>query len=154
MGNIELIIAFLLTISLASERMVTILKTVVPALAEQGDPNSAWNQRVRPLIIQAFTFAFCCATAAMVEGPATNWFTGSVTLTDDVKLPVLVVGLLASGGSAFWNNFLGYTKAVKDLKKEAVNAAVQGKAGPEATTAVGKQVHVPGHIITDAPAPV
>lgn len=154
MENIEIIVAFLLTISLASERMVTILKTVIPVLAEQGDPNSAWNQRWRPLIIQGFTFVFCCATAAMVQGPGTNWFTGSVTLVGDRGVPVLVVGLLASGGSAFWNNVLGYTKAVKDLKKEAVDTAANAKADLEAGIAAGKQVRVPGHIVTDVPAAV
>lgn len=154
MNNIELIVAFLLTISLASERMVTILKTVFPALAEQGDPNSAWNQRWRPLIIQAVTFVFCCAIAAMVEAPTNDWFTGSVTLAPDVEVPVLVVGLLASGGSAFWNNVLGYTKAVKDLKKELVDAAAKAKADKEAAIAAGKQVRVPGHIVTEEPAEV
>jgi hypothetical protein len=33
-------------------------------------------------------------------------------------VPVALVGLLASGGSAFWTNVIGYASAVKDISAD------------------------------------
>ncbi len=46
-------------------------------------------------------------------------------------LPTLVVGLLGTGGSAFWASFLGWAKYVKDIKKDNAQTARANRATAE-----------------------
>jgi hypothetical protein len=138
LDELSKMITFLLGISLAAERAVTILKTAIPLLEDNREAaaaHSAWNNRWRPLTIQLATFLFCCAASAMLTpgGVFTNWMTTTVALSATASLPVVLVGLLASGGSAFWSNILGYTKAAKDIQKALASAATApaAPAAPE-----------------------
>ena len=49
------------------------------------------------------------------------WLIGGWNPFDSIEIgsqtfPLLILALLATGGSSFWKNILGYTKAVRDLR--------------------------------------
>jgi len=117
------LVTTMLAISLAAERLVTTLKSAFPSwLAEEkktavngedkvGDgPRRAW------VIVFAFIAAYI--TSALVADNHWNpiFVMQFGTEPHDTKLPLVVVALLATGGSAMWNDLLGYTKAVKDIR--------------------------------------
>lgn len=117
-------IALILAISLAAERLVSILKTFFGWLDEKkGNAGAEKRRRVAVLLI-AFLAAWITG-AFLTEGGEWDLF-GSIVVSDNHTLPVWLVGFLASGGSAFWSNILGYTKAVKDIRKEQLPEVRRG----------------------------
>ena len=118
LGSMEVVVAFFLTLSLASERLVTIAKTAFPWLADeqlddsqQPDPQA---DRPRRLTVQGLAFAASYLTAAVTT--QTHWPT-DVSKIGDYSLPLWGIALLASGGSAFWSSILGYAKAAKEAQQ-------------------------------------
>ncbi len=112
MDNIIKLITLILAISLAGERLVTFLKTLIPWLA--GDPNATQPDTSgleisRKVILMVLAFLSCWLTAYLVKMKMDD--AQKALLPDDA-----VLGLLASSGSAFWTTILGYTKAVRDIK--------------------------------------
>lgn len=120
-------VAFVLAISLATERLVTILKTVFaqwladppPVSPKATNPALDWRRRFAVQLV-AFSCAwitvgfvaydgrgFAASMLGRVPAPGLGGFT----------LPSPLLALLASGGSAFWSGLLGYTQAVKDSKR-------------------------------------
>ena len=124
--TISALVAMLLAVSLAAERVVTIVKTFAPKLLgtarvkADGKSEDPVKDRPRRLVVQLIAFAGAWLTAALLaastDAARTFDFVGEIQFADNQGLPVLLVALLASGGSAFWNNILGYTKAVKDIR--------------------------------------
>ncbi len=124
------LVTLILAVSLAAERLVAILKTAVPQLrsaennslaakAGEGkkDPGMA-GDRMRPLIVMGIAFAASWVTSAFLTGGDFNLF-GKIpfgSADNPAEIPVLIMALLASGGSEFWKNILGYTKALRDIK--------------------------------------
>jgi hypothetical protein len=116
------IVSLLLSISLAAERLVTILKTFVPWLAiEQTDDKGAVDlkkDKGRRLVVQLIAFVSCWVTSALLVDGGFN-LNGVLTIGSGpgtIYIHVAVAGLLASGGSAFWASILGLLKALKDLR--------------------------------------
>lgn len=116
------LVSLLLALSLASERLVEIIKGVVPFLnTENTNPD---KERLRRMILHVLAFfsgvlTTYLALPVMPQGIA------------DKLGPAQIVGLglLASGGSSFWNSILTYLLKVKNLKEaEAVQQQVQAKA--------------------------
>lgn len=119
--------AFVLAISLATERLVTILKTVFarwladppPVSPKATNPALDWRRRFAVQLVAFFCAwitvgfvaydgrGFGASMLGRVAAPGLNGFT----------LPSPLLALLASGGSAFWSGLLGYTQAVKDAKR-------------------------------------
>jgi hypothetical protein len=124
MDQFSSLVAILLAISLATERLVTIVKTIWPnSLGEESlDSNGIVDQkkdRGRKLIIQFLSFLFAWLTSSFLTGAESLDLFGWIKVgggDDPLKVHVVAVALLSMGGSAFWNNILGYTKAVKDIK--------------------------------------
>jgi hypothetical protein len=117
--DISTLIALILAVSLASERLVTMLKTLMPEwLADEKKTSTQevdlvadrWRRFV--VIIMAFLAAWLTATF-LTKGYAPL---GEVVIEGQGHINTLLLGLLASGGSAFWSSILGYSKAVKDIK--------------------------------------
>ncbi|MES2651068.1 MAG: hypothetical protein V4663_04975 [Bacteroidota bacterium] len=114
MDSIISLITLILAISLAGERLVTLIRTLIPALAD--DPNAIKSPKakaeiVRKSIVMLLAFLCCWLTAFMVKDNM------EVSTTSEfAKFPSVFLGLLASGGSAFWTSLLGYTKAARDIK--------------------------------------
>jgi len=73
---------------------------------------------MRPLIVMGIAFAASWVTSAFLTGGDFNLF-GKIpfgSADNPAEIPVLIMALLASGGSEFWKNILGYTKALRDIK--------------------------------------
>lgn len=121
----------LLAISLASERVVTILKTTFPVWLADEKKTEAQEvdlvaDRSRRLLVLFISFLASWITAAfLADNPdGKDWidlnFFGSISFGkgNATNFPVWIMGLLASGGSSLWSNLLGYTKAVKDVQTQ------------------------------------
>ncbi|MBD2704046.1 hypothetical protein IC229_25600 [Spirosoma sp. BT702] len=140
--------ATLFAISLASERIVTIAKTAFPVWLANEKKTGAQEvdlvaDKGRRLLILAIAFVSACFTASFLVD--SDWglddLYGTIVIGSDrakgLHLNVLLVGLLASGGSSLWSNLLGYTKAVKEVqtqRKASEGLSYRQKASKEGLT--------------------
>lgn len=102
------IVSILITLSIASERLVEIIKGLMPPLnQENSNPTKeGWRRAsIQVLAIVSGIFTAWLASHVPEGGIGNNLFT------------ILAFGLLASGGSAFWNSILEYLLKVKDIKE-------------------------------------
>jgi hypothetical protein len=107
--NISSIVALLAALSVASERLVEIIKGFIPPLnKENPDPKGEGRRQAMLHIL------------AVVAGIVTAWLASTTpavkSVFPDTPLAWIVVGLLASGGSGFWNSIQGYVNKAKDVK--------------------------------------
>ncbi len=125
--NIDVLVSLvtvMLAISLAAERLVTALKSAFPKwLAEQKGAGAVGEDIVadgpRRVGVLVIAYAASYVTSALVAGEWGPLDMLNVGPADNLlALPIVVVALLATGGSAFWNNILGYTKAAKDARSQ------------------------------------
>src|SRR5262245_36062259 len=96
LNSISSLVALLVALSVASERLVEIVKGFVPFLNQENATNPAAEAR-RKAILQAM---------AVVAGVLTAFLAGPAlpeSLVPDHWYSKLALGLLASGGSGFWN---------------------------------------------------
>lgn len=105
------LIAYVVALSIAAERMVEIIKGVVPFLQKKAETEELENWRrvaLHLLAVGAGMLTAHIAMPAVSELVPAQWqgFTGIVAL-----------GLLASGGSSLWNSVLDYASAVKSITK-------------------------------------
>lgn len=121
-NDLSALAAVLLAISLATERLVTIIKTVFPRLADEQKTEAQevdlTRDKWRRFGIQVIAFLCAWITSAFLAEGGFD-LRGNVGITSGegrLLIPVALLAILASGGSAFWNNVLGYTKAVKDIR--------------------------------------
>ncbi len=114
--------ATLAAISLASERLVTIAKTIFPVWLADEKKTDAQEvdliaDKARRLTVLGIAFVSAWFTAAMLtEETGLMKFVGDIKIGNDLYINAVIVGLLGSGGSSLWNNVLGYTKAVKEVQ--------------------------------------
>jgi O-antigen/teichoic acid export membrane protein len=99
----------ILALSIASERLVEIIKGFFPALEKASADENAEARRRSYLQILAVLSGIATALLAQdyipVELDVTpKWWS------------IVGLGLLASGGSGFWNSVLTYMANVKDIK--------------------------------------
>lgn len=121
MSEVTAVLGLLVALSIASERLVEIVKGFVPALS--GKSKSVKKEGVRRSINQALAVAAGIITAFLAR-PA---------IPEDVlpatgNTTILALGLLASGGSGLWNAVLQWVLGIKDLKDAQVKNARE-KAG-------------------------
>ena len=103
------LVALLVSLSVASERLVEIIKGLFPSLnQENSDPKKEGWRRAG---LQALAVLAGIITALLAR-PAIQGMEKWETLSG-----TLAIGFLASGGSGFWNAILMYVKNVKDIKK-------------------------------------
>lgn len=121
--SLEAIVGLLLSVSIASERLVEIIKGIIPWLNDASlDPV---NEGRRKATLQFLAVASGILTAFLAEPVLAPSLSGM----SNNNAGILAVGLLASGGSGFWNAILSYLLQVKDLKKQEVKIA-QGETLP------------------------
>jgi hypothetical protein len=113
LNNISSIVALLAALSVASERLVEIIKGMLPFLSQQSaDPNAEGRRQTMLHIL------------AVLSGMLTAWLASGTaavqSVLPDSRLGWIVIGLLASGGSGFWNSILGYVNKAKEVKKAEV----------------------------------
>jgi hypothetical protein len=116
LNNVSSVVALLAALSVASERLVEIIKGFIPPLSKENPDPAAEGRRQAMLHL-----------LAVIAGIVTAWLAGSTgaikSVVPDTPLAWIVVGLLASGGSGFWNSIQGYVNKAKDAKK----AEAEGK---------------------------
>lgn len=114
------LISVILAVSLASERLVTIIKTNISWLQEPTPTVPPVNDRaekIRRSVVMVVSFLIAWVTAKYSNGD--NSFFGVFKIgTYDTGIYVVIIALMASGGSAFWTNLLGYVSAVKDVNTQ------------------------------------
>lgn len=109
------LVTVLISLSVASERLVEIVKGVIPFLNEQSTDKK--KEGWRRSALQAMAVAAGIITA-LLAGPAIE----AVAPGPWNSFPGLTaLGLLASGGSGFWNSILTYMTGVKNIKKGKAN---------------------------------
>lgn len=114
------IVTLLVTLSIASERLVEIVKGLCPWLnTEHPDATREGRRRaaLHLLAVIAGWVTACLAGDVIAALKIPGFFApdGGITCWQCVGL-----GLLASGGSGLWNSVLSYLVKVKDLKGEQV----------------------------------
>ena len=109
--NLSTIVALLVALSVAAERLVEIIKGLVPWLENKKD--NEYTEGRRKSALQGLA-VFAGIGTALLAWPVIKdivpGFLDSIT-------GVLALGFLASGGSGFWNSIATYVKDVKDIKK-------------------------------------
>jgi hypothetical protein len=112
------VVGVLLTLSVASERLVEVLKGYLPWLGQTrtGERDDA---RRRSHLLVATTVVNLCTTwlawPMIVQTPAIAKI--------DSFLTMIGFALLASGGSSMWNSVLSYLVGMKDIKKSEAKVA-------------------------------
>lgn len=101
------IVSILITLSIASERLVEIIKGLVPFLnQENSDPTIEGRRRSSIQVL------------AVLSGVFTAWLASNIPESGiQGVFTIAAFGLLGSGGSAFWNSILEYLLKVKDIKQ-------------------------------------
>jgi hypothetical protein len=109
-SDLSATIALLIALSVAAERLVEIIKGLIPWLEKEKTDEATEGRRKAALLI-----------LSVFAGLLTAWLashTGAVAdMTPDKPHAWIALGFLSSGGSAFWNSILTYVNKVKDLKK-------------------------------------
>jgi hypothetical protein len=102
------VIAIIIALSVASERLVEIIEGVWGWLdsSKKDDREERWRKVVLHVL-------------AVIAGIITAWLASGYVLKPEQINAVTIIGLgiLASGGSSFWNSILTYLSKVKDMKK-------------------------------------
>ena len=111
------LIAYVVALSIAAERLVEIVKGVVPFFQKKAETEEGETWRrvaLQLLAVGAGMLTAHLAMPAVSELVPAQWqtFPGIVAL-----------GLLASGGSSLWNSVLDYASAVKSITK--LNAEIK-----------------------------
>jgi hypothetical protein len=110
------IVGLLIALSVASERLVEIVKGMIPRL--NGKSEVPWKEGVRRTVLQVLAVVAGIITAFLARPTIP---TEVLPATNDSA--ILALGLLASGGSGFWNSVLTYVLKAKDIKEVEAIAA-------------------------------
>lgn len=99
-------------ISIATERIVEIIKGFFPFLSQQSTDTAVEGRRRATIQLLAAMSGvgtvFLVAPMFPVNSLTDNW------------LGKAALGLIASGGSGFWNSIQGYVQQAKEVKKAEV----------------------------------
>lgn len=128
-GGLSEFFALLLAIALCTERLVTIAKTAFPGFLSSEPKTEAYEvdlkaDKWRRLVVQAIAFVAAWVTTAFLAEGDRFALAGTIAIGQAANAPVLpvwLVGLLASGGSALWSSLLGYSSAVRDSRRQQVS---------------------------------
>lgn len=110
--ELSTLVTLLVALSVAAERLVEIVKGFVPFLNQEN--TDAKMEGIRKSVLQFM---------AVVSGILTAFLTWPVISNEGIGVPldswpgVFALGLLASGGSGFWNSIQTYVNKLKDVKK-------------------------------------
>jgi hypothetical protein len=110
------IVGLLIALSVASERLVEIVKGAIPPL--NGKSKVPWKEGVRRTVLQVLAVVAGIITAFLARPTIP---TEVLPATGDSA--IFALGLLASGGSGFWNSVLTYVLKAKDIKEVEAIAA-------------------------------
>ncbi|HRJ53206.1 MAG TPA: hypothetical protein PLE99_10590 [Candidatus Thiothrix moscowensis] len=135
----EEMIGMMVALSIAAERVVEITKGVIPALGmARTDPK---QEKLRKAMLQLLAVGSgigvtFLASPMLAESLPTHWNTTT---------GMVVIGLLASGGSGFWNAILSYLLQLKDIRTQTVQQLLDARSGTMAASSaatLATDVHV------------
>ena len=116
MTRLTVVITLLIGLSVAAERMVEIVKGFVPVLDQ---PKTEPRAEARRKAVLHILGVFAGILTTFIAGPMIP----SDVYNATTPIGIIALGLLASGGSGFWNSMLSYASSIKDVKKaEAASA--------------------------------
>lgn len=114
--DIVSIIALLGAMSLSVERVVEIIKGMVPFLAEEHKDKN--KERYRRASIQVLAALVGMAIALVAQEQIQPLLSTMFKSPGMLGTPgAIILGLLASGGSGFWNQTMGIVEEIKKAKK-------------------------------------
>jgi hypothetical protein len=117
LSELEGLSTLLLATSLATERLIAILKTVVPSLAKEEITAERevdlQADKKRRLVLQGLAIVASYVTVALVFD---TWCPWKKVELGEWSYYQGVLAFLGSAGSAFWAGVVGYVKEVKDAK--------------------------------------
>ena len=124
MENLSTVVAVIIALSIASERLVAIIQGLIPALNNKSEDVKREGRRTATLqamaVVAGIVTALLCQPALTKVVPETwSTFPG-----------ILALGLLASGGSGFWNSILTYVLKLKDVQAAAAKTAERALREP------------------------
>lgn len=117
----EELIALMVALSMATERLVEITRGFVPFTEKLS---STWRQSTLKAHAAIAGIAVTFMAEPMIAGTLPEQWNNSMGL--------VVLGLLASGGSGLWHTVLDYMMEMKTIKKQA---ALQEKLATQRATA-------------------
>lgn len=110
------ILALLLALSLATERIVEILKKAPILRWVLGKESPYFSKESRQWIIRLVALGVGTYLVVQVQGPLAQTLNlGQKTVTLEPQT-IFLFGALASGGSDFWNSALEIVRGVKKVK--------------------------------------
>ena len=110
-SKLAAIVSVLVALSVASERLVEIIKGLVSFLNQENSDKK--KEGWRRAALQALAVLAGIITALLAQ-PAIK---GVVPGLSEHWTGIVALGLLSSGGSGFWNAILTYVLNVKDIKE-------------------------------------
>jgi hypothetical protein len=110
-NNLSSLVSIIIILSVASERLVDIIKSYIPYLDADSDKSPKESRRRAYLHILSI---FSGITTAFLAGGVMQ---DIIPNGLDSFGGYFALGLLASGGSGFWNSILGYVNEIKKIKK-------------------------------------
>jgi hypothetical protein len=117
-SKLTIIVSLILALSIASERLVEIIKGSIPFLNKENSDANKEGWRRATLHVLAVVAGIITALLARSAIPENVYKPSS-------DLSIVSLGLLASGGSGLWNSILTYFLKIKDLKELDVKAKKQ-----------------------------
>lgn len=132
----EEMIGMMVALSIAAERVVEITKGVIPALGmARTDPK---QEKLRKAMLQLLAVGSgigvtFLASPMLAESLPTHWNTTT---------GMVVIGLLASGGSGFWNAILSYLLQLKDIRTQTVQQLLDARSGASSAATLATDVPV------------
>lgn len=128
MSGLTAFVGLMIAISMAVERCVEIVKGVIPQLGTANSDPKKDGRRAALIQVLAAVFGTLIAEmsksqiASAVPPSLASLFNGSWSTA---LTPCLVIGLMASGGSGFWNHILDIIGAMKIKQEQAAQQAQQ-----------------------------
>jgi hypothetical protein len=112
-GKLTAIVMLILAMSVASERLVEIIKGFIPKLDKPNTTDEKAEARRR-----SYLQILAVISGVLTAYLASDYLPAEIAASASGKnWSIVGLGLLASGGSGFWNSILTYVTKVKDIKK-------------------------------------
>jgi hypothetical protein len=112
MDHLSVFLVAMVALSVSVERVVELIKGLVPWL--ESSPS-----RTRPIALQLLATVVGWGTAMGLGPQHVLWFLGENPDARTRTAAAALLGLLANGGSAFWNHLLDIVSAIKKAKEQA-----------------------------------
>jgi hypothetical protein len=115
LDNLNSFVSVLLALSIASERLVELVKGLVSRLdGPRPDPR---EERLRQWIIHAMSVVASCIVVYLAQGQIAS----ALKMPGGLSFGVgLLLAILASGGSSFWNSILTWLLSLKNLNQQSL----------------------------------